>query len=105
MATIIHHETGYKADIYPAGRNTLHAWAFANARKLTFEGETISIAPHEYVITRKLEYFREGGSEKHLRDIKSMWELSRDAIDLDTLSQFLTERALLHLWQETTGAA
>jgi len=27
-------------------------------------------APPEYVILRKLQYFREGGSEKHLLDIK-----------------------------------
>ncbi len=30
------------------------------------------LAPPEYVIVRKLQFFREGGSQKHLRDISRM---------------------------------
>lgn len=40
-----------------------------NRRKFDFEGEPIWLAPIEYVILRKLKVFREGGSDKHLRDI------------------------------------
>ena len=38
----------------------------------------MALAPAEYVIVRKLEYYREGGSEKHLRDIRSMLAVSGD---------------------------
>ncbi len=38
-----------------------------------------------YVITRKLEYFRESGSDKHLRDMAGMLELSSDQITKITL--------------------
>jgi len=37
------------------------------SKEFTIEGEPIWVAPPEYVILRKLEYFREGKSEKHLR--------------------------------------
>src|SRR5262245_30468885 len=64
---VIHLETGFKADFYTSGRDELHAWAFRNARRFEYQGEVMTVAPPEYVIIRKLEYFREGGSEKHLR--------------------------------------
>jgi predicted nucleotidyltransferase len=57
---IIHHETGFKADIYLAGRDPLHAWALARARRLDVAGEPFVVAPPEYVILRKLEFYREG---------------------------------------------
>ncbi len=30
--SIIHHETGFKADVYLSGRDPLHAWGLARAR-------------------------------------------------------------------------
>src|SRR5437667_2346125 len=35
---IIHHETGFKADVYLSGRAPLHAWGLMRARKLEVEG-------------------------------------------------------------------
>ncbi len=66
---LIHHETGFKADIYLAGSDSLHDWGMAHARPVTIDSDRISLAPPEYVIIRKLEFYREGGSPKHLRDI------------------------------------
>ena len=73
---VIHAETGFKADFYTSGRDELHAWAFRHARRIEYRGETVSVAPPEYVIVRKLEYYREGGMEKHLRDIRAMMAVS-----------------------------
>ena len=71
---IIHSHSGLKADFYPATRDELDGWAFRNVRQYTFEKTFIRLAPPEYVIVRKLEFFREGASEKHLRDIRAMLE-------------------------------
>lgn len=98
---IIHHKTGFKADMYPIGNDALHQWGLAHTKRETFRGETIVLAPPEYVITRKLEFFREGGSDKHVRDVQSMWAVSRDDIDIDTLSEFLNERGLIKIWHES----
>jgi hypothetical protein len=59
---IIHHKSGHKADVYLGGSDPFHAWALSRARRLDAEGETLMVAPAEYVIVRKLEYFRDGGS-------------------------------------------
>ena len=58
------------------------------------------VAPPEYVILRKLEFYREGGSEKHLRDIRSMLDASPDAIDRAELERMIAERGLLDAWKK-----
>ena len=70
MFNLIHHGTQFKADIYLAASDPLHAWAFANRRRIDLEGAGAWIAPPEYVVLRKLEYLRAGGSDKHVRDIR-----------------------------------
>jgi len=70
MFNLIHHGTQFKADIYLAAGDPLHAWALAHRRRIEFEGGTMWLAPPEYVILRKLEYFREGGQDKHVRDVR-----------------------------------
>ena len=54
----IHIRTGFKADFYPAGRDEFHAWAFRHGRRVDYCGEPLMVAPPEYVVVRKLEYFR-----------------------------------------------
>jgi hypothetical protein len=84
---LIHHRTGLKADCYPVGKDPLHQWAMVRRRTIDYDGDQICVAPPEYVILRKLEYFREGGSDKHLTDIKKMLEYSGDMIDLSVLKE------------------
>lgn len=96
---LIHHETGAKADIYLVGEDDLNRWALASRRPLDFEGERMWVAPPEYVIIRKLEYFREGGSDKHLRDISGMLELSSDQIDFMELEEFIHRYGLESEWE------
>lgn len=95
---IIHQETGFKADVYLSGRDPVHAWGLSRARRLEVEGQVVMVAPPEYVIVRKLEYYREGGSEKHLRDIRSMLDTSPDTIDLAQLEQQITTLGLQEAW-------
>lgn len=96
---IIHVETGFKADLYLTGRDELNAWAFKLRRPAQLEGETVVLAPAEYVIVRKLEYYREGGSEKHLRDIRSMLAVSGDQLDRSALNEWIQRRGLQAEWR------
>ena len=47
------------------------------------ELETLAVwvAPVEYVILRKLQYFRDSGSDRHLRDAAMMLRVSGDQMD------------------------
>ena len=60
-----------RADVYLANDDTPHA-ALARRRKVEVDGVGVWVAPPEYVILRRLEFYREGRSEKHLRDIRAM---------------------------------
>jgi hypothetical protein len=102
---LIHHDTGIKADIYLAGEDELHRWALSEKREVTVEGERVKVAPPEYVIVRKLEYYREGGSEKHLRDIAGMVELSSDQIDFKQLEDFVYRYGLEKEWTKAKAMA
>jgi hypothetical protein len=97
---IIHHETGFQADVFLSGRDPLHAWGLARARQLEMEGQVLVVAPPEDVIVRKLEYYREGGSEKHLRDIRSMLSTSPKAIQIAELEQQIVARGLQEAWRQ-----
>jgi hypothetical protein len=95
---LIHHATGFKADVYIAGRDSLTQWALQRRRRLQL-GETIMwIAPPEYVIIGKLEFFREGGSEKHMNDIRAM--LRQTDIDRALLDKEVANRGLIEQWRQ-----
>jgi hypothetical protein len=99
---LIHRDTGFKADFYPTGSDELNAWAFRGKREVEFEGEKIILAPLEYVIVRKLEYFREGHSEKHLRDIRAMLAVSGEQLDLSALTEWIQRQSLESEWRQVS---
>ncbi len=101
---VLHHNSGFKADLYPMGSAALHQWAFPRRRVVPHGGQSISFAPPEYVILRKLEYFREGGSTKHLTDIRAMLNVSGDAIDRLTLDGWIVRLGLQPEWARVQEA-
>lgn len=54
------------------------------------------VAPPEYVVLRKLEYYREGHSAKHPLDIRSMQETK--ALDENAMAPWLERMNLTALW-------
>jgi len=97
---VIHADTSFKADFYTAGRDDFNAWAFRFSRRLDYMGETLVLAPPEYVIVRKLEYFREGGSDKHLRDIRAMLHVSAEQINLSDLNEWVQRLGVEAEWRK-----
>jgi hypothetical protein len=100
---LIHADTGFKADLYTTGRDEFNAWAFRHSRKTEFSGETITLAPPEYVIVRKLEFYREGGSDKHLRDIRGMLNISREQINQADLQEWIQQRGVTEEWRRISA--
>lgn len=97
--SLIHRETALRADVYVKGDDPLHAWAFARRRRLSVDGLEIWVAPVEYVILRKLEYFSASGSERHLRDVAMMLRISGDAIDREELTRWVERLELARALQ------
>ncbi len=100
---IIHHDTGFKADIYLHGADELQAWGLSSKKRIQLnEDAGIWVAPPEYVILRKLEYYREGHSEKHLIDIRGMLEVSEDLIDRNMIQKWIEKLELQSQWNLAT---
>lgn len=97
---IIHLDSGFKADLYLTGRDEFHRWALTQKRKHQIAGIPIYVAPPEYVIARKLQFYSEGGSEKHIRDIESMLKISKDKIDFTILVEKISGLGLSDLWSK-----
>ena len=97
---IIHRETGFKADCYLMGNDELHLWGISKRKELDIEGDPVWVASPEYVIVRKLEHYREGRSEKHLKDIASVLAISPDQIDLVQLQEKIDAYGLKKEWTE-----
>jgi len=98
---LIHKETALRADVYVKRDDPLHAWAFERRIRLPVESISIWVAPIEYVITRKLEYYRWSGSERHLRDVAMMLRISAESVDERALAQWIDRLEL----QEAIEAA
>ena len=96
---IIHHSTGFKAGIYFPGGDELQAWALKNRKPIDLAGNLIYVAPVEYVILKKLEFYKEGKSSKHIDDILGMIKNSKDIIDFDFLLGKISAFGLNEIWR------
>jgi hypothetical protein len=96
---VIHHATGFKADFYVKGRDPMHIWGLQNSEKIIVGDIQLKVAPPQYVILRKLEFYREGGSEKHLRDIVGVLKNRPQLIKDAQIAEQVTALGLHSAWQ------
>ena len=103
---LLHHDTGFKADIYLAGDDPLHDWGLARRRRVELQqgAEGIWVAPPEYVILRKLQYYAEGGSKKHVLDIRGILEISEESLNMAELEKWIQKLSLREPWSRITGS-
>ena len=87
---IIHRDTALRADVYLFGNDPLHVWALDHRQRLPLEAMEIWVAPLEYVVLRKLQYYEASQSDRHLRDIAMMLRISGDTLDQVALEGWLT---------------
>ena len=93
---IIALESMTKADFYPLSQ--AEAEWFSRRRSLPIGGRQLWFAIPEAVIIHKLRFFHEGGSEKHLRDIRGMLAVSGGEIDRALLDRAVAELGLAEAW-------
>lgn len=100
---ISHHESGLRADCYVAGDDPLHEWAFERPHIEVVGDDRVRLAPIEYVILRKLSYFQQGHSDRHLTDVAGMVRVRGDLIDHAALDIWLARLGLDVEWQRALG--
>lgn len=96
--------SGFKVDFYPMGDDPLIGWGFERKKRIELlPNESVWIAPPEYVILKKLQYYKEGGSQKHLEDIRAILDVSGDSIDEASVIQWAKKLSILDLWDKATS--
>ncbi|HEY3901197.1 MAG TPA: hypothetical protein VGM54_21480 [Chthoniobacter sp.] len=93
---LVHQATQERADCYLAGTDPLQHWGLKNRRAIELRGRRVWVAPPELVILKKLEFYREGESMKHVRDIRSVLEIVQ--IDRVMLEQQIERLGLREQW-------
>jgi hypothetical protein len=100
---LVHHSTGFKADVYLVGQDPISLWGLRGSTTFKYAGVRIPVASLEYVIVRKLEYYSAGGSQKHVRDIRAMIQVSGHRLDRETLREKVSELSLQKVWEEVSN--
>ncbi len=90
---LIHQKSGIKIDLM-VRKNSAHAIEeFSRKRKMEFiDGVSAFIASPEDVIIKKLLFYKEGSSEKHIKDIRGI--LAETEIDQDYLKKWIKDLKL-----------
>jgi hypothetical protein len=92
----------YKADFYPSQRDSFFIWAWKERREIPLRSGKAFYVPPEYIIVWKVAYYAEGGSDKHVRDIRRMLTVSSTEIDHSLLEAELERRNLLAVYLRMT---
>lgn len=85
---IIHPFSGVKVDVMVPADSAFNRSRLDRRVVVTTRGVRSFFASPEDAILKKLEYYRDGGSEKHVRDIKGVLLIQGDAIDFDYLNEW-----------------
>ena len=97
---IIHPTSGLKADIIIPQDTLYDRTRFTRAKRVRPGGDyEASFASAEDVIIKKMEYYQQGGSEKHLRDITGVLKISGSKVDLDYIADWASKLGLESVWK------
>lgn len=102
---VVHVPTALKADFYPMGEDPLHRWAMDRRRRIAIGEVVVAVAPPEYVILRKLEYFRAGGSDKHRTDVQAMLRVLGRELDRAAIEEHAAPLGLDAEWRALTSSS
>ena len=97
---ILHPGSGLKIDVIVATDSAFDRSRLSRGVRLPAGAEfEVTFAAPEDVILKKLEYFRMGGSEKHLRDIAGVLRVQADRIERAYLTDWIARLGLQTEWQ------
>ncbi|MFV1950933.1 MAG: hypothetical protein ACC630_03080 [Nitrospinota bacterium] len=97
---IIHPSSGLKIDVIIHKKNAFDNSRFERIERIyPIENTLANFSSPEDVIIMKMRYYKEGESEKHIRDITSILKISGDSIDRDYIENWAHRLDLLDIWK------
>jgi len=97
---VIHPTSGNKIDFMIARHDAWGREQLKRGRRIELQPDVVaSVAAPEDVILSKLLYYQEGHSDKHLRDVAAMMQVSGDEIDQAYIARWAAELHVSEIWQ------
>lgn len=97
---VIHPASGLKIDFMIPNDDAFNKSRFGRARPISVTaGSHAMYASPEDVIIRKLQFYKLGGSDKHLRDIRSMLRMNANRIDSAYIEKWAASEGVTEIWQ------
>lgn len=97
---VIHPMSGNKIDFMMSRNDEWGCQQLARRQEVQILSDRSGyVASPEDVILGKMIYYREGGSEKHLRDITGVLAVSADRVDRDYIAQFAGQLGVTKIWE------
>lgn len=97
---IIHPESGLKVDVMIPELSNFDQSRFERVQEeRRSDGGVMRLASPEDIILKKLVYYEEGHSEKHIRDITSMLRVQGDAIDRGYIEHWAPRLGVIDAWR------
>jgi hypothetical protein len=91
---------GVKANIIVFSDTPFNELRLSRVRRVELPGSgAVMVSAPEDVILKKLEFFKEGGSDKHLRDIASMYKTTGSTMDLAYLDHWSLRIGVWAQWR------
>ncbi|MGR3302054.1 MAG: hypothetical protein ACUZ8I_06060 [Candidatus Scalindua sp.] len=96
---IIDSYSGLKIDIILTKTTPFSKTEFSRRKQgAVFPDQEAYFTSPEDVIIKKMDFYREGGPEKHLRDITGILKISYDIIDIDYITKWADSLSLRDIW-------
>lgn len=97
---VIHPASGLKLDLVVPEKDEFDRSRFARKVRVHPAADyEASFASIEDVILKKMDYYRRGGSEKHLRDIAGVLRISGEEVDAGYIEEWASRLGLSEIWQ------
>jgi len=97
----IHAPTALKIDFFPAESGEYEKAQFLNKTEKQFdEKQSAYFSSAEDVIVKKLDYYMDGKSEKHLEDIKGMLGARREKLNFKYIDYWSQKKGSFDVWKK-----
>ncbi len=103
---IIHLESGLKIDVIIPDDSDFNRSRLARGVRLPVRADFEATYPSpEDVIIKKLEFYREGGSDKHIRDIVGVLKVLGERVDREYITGWVARLGLTDIWRDVVQRA
>lgn len=101
MFNIIHIPSGLKIDVSVLKETDFDASRMARVIPLPrSDGLIVRFSSPEDVILKKMEFYKDGGSDKHLRDIAGVLKICGRPIDFAYIESWAAKIGVLEIWRQ-----